>query len=365
MKHKLINRVINKDFTPTLAFIFLSVTYDVDVLAQRLKKYDFIIIGSTTVGEIFADKALGVHVQEKSISSLLVNLDSRGFALKIKKLKNQDAFVLGKKISKWAKSKFSNPAILTLTSGLHFNNESYIKGLQTKVSSIFGAAAGDDRFFKGTFVFSQGKVIEEGALALVFDQNRVEILTSRGFGWSGIGTQRVVTKSEENLVYTIDDKPAINFYQDYLHITQKDMPNMGADYPLEVELRNGEVIYRAAIHINEEDGSLIFAGHVEEGSKVRISAPIGVMVIDEVSKSVQCTYRSNEEYRADFTLVFPCAAHKALLGSVGIKEIEAVHKVTKESPLIGFYAYGEIASSSGENAFHNETFVTIQLRERK
>jgi len=376
MKHKIINTYsikklieliddsILNNFTPTLAFFYVSIEYDIEKLVQKLKKYQFIVVGSTTVGEIYADTQLGVNTKDKSITCMLTNMDESAFVIKLKEIKDDNFFELGKKIGKWMDKKISNPALLTITAGLHFNNESYIEGIQTKNQHFFGAAAGDDRYFKGTYVFSQKKLIKEGVLALAIDRDKIDILTSRGFGWSGIGTQRVVTKSEQNIVYTIDDKPAIEFYKDYLNITPEDMPDMGADYPMEVVLADGQIVYRAAIHIND-DGSLLFAGHVKEGSKVRISAPIGEMVIDDIEKSVEQTYVNNETYKADLTLVFPCAAHKALLGSFGVREIEAVHTATKKAPLIGFYAYGEIASSKQSNAFHNETFVTVQLREKQ
>ena len=354
---------IQNNFMPTLVFVYLSVEYDIEYLIEKLKKYTFIIVGSTTVGEIYADSIVGVNSKDKSITCMLVDIDKSAMIIKLKETKDKDFFKFGKKIGKWLNKKFSNPALLTITAGLHFNNESYIEGIQTKNQYFFGAVAGDDRYFKGTYVFSQEKLIKEGILALALDRDKIDILTSRGFGWSGIGTQRVVTKSKQNIVYTIDDKPAIKFYKDYLNITPNDMPDMGADYPMEVVLEDGQIVYRAVIHINE-DGSLLCAGHVKEGSKVRISAPIGVAVIDDIAKSVKSTYKNNETYNADLTLVFPCAAHKALLGSYGIKEIEAVYSASKNAPLIGFYAYGEIASSKESNAFHNETFVTVQLREK-
>lgn len=375
MKHNLINvfsiddlikkidKNIKKSFKPTLAFIYVSVEYDIESLVEKLEKYKFIIIGSTTVGEIYSNSTLGVHTKDKSITCMLTDLEKSAFKIKLQDMTADSPFEFGKEIAKWVSKSFSNSGLLTITSGLNFNNESYINGLQTEIEYFFGAVAGDDRYFKGTYVFSNKKIISNGVLGLAIDRDKIDIVSARGFGWSGIGTQRIVTKSNDNLVYTIDDKPALEFYKDYLNITSEDMPNMGADYPMEVLLKNGQIVYRAAININK-DGSLFFAGHVPEGSKVRISAPIGKLVIDEVKKSIAESLAKRENYIADLVLVFPCAAHKALLGSFGIDEIKAVNEITRNSPLIGFYAYGEIVSSEESNAFHNETFVTVQLREK-
>jgi len=357
------NNILN-NFTPTLAFIYSSVYYNIPILAKKLQKYNFFIVGASTVGEIYADNNI-TEVKDETITCMLVELDKSAFALKVKNLnKSEDYYKLGVKMATWSRKQFSNPAILTITSGLYFDNDTYLKGLQTRVDYLFGAAAGDDNLFKNTYTFSQKKTTLSGALVLAIDRDKIDIVSSRGFGWSGIGTQRVVTKSIKNIVYTIDDKPAVTFYKEYLNITQDDMPGMGVDYPLEVQHLNGQVVYRAAVYINQKDGSLIFSGHVEENSKVRISAPIGEQVIEHVEKSVLNSLSEKENFKADITLVFPCAAHKNLLGSYGKKEIEAVYSASKNAPLIGFYAYGEIASSKESNAFHNETFVTVQLREK-
>jgi len=376
MNHKLISitniddllqkmdEVIENEFIPTLAFVYASVDCQIPSLFTALQKYSFEIVGASTVGEIYASEEMGVKVKDYSIVCMLIDMDRRYFSLRIENIQEEKFYALGKSMGTWARSKFENPALLTLTSGLMFDNETFIEGIQTKVTHLFGAAAGDDRTYQGTYIFSNKKLSTNGAIVLAFDEDKIEIINTRGFGWSGIGTQRVVTSSVKNVVFTIDDKPAINFYKDYLNITANDMPDMGAFYPLEVMLSNGQIVYRAAIFINEEDGSLVFAGHVKEGSKVRISAPMGERVIEEVEKGIVKALEEDATFKADLTLIFPCAAHKKLLGSYGIQEIESVYHATQKAPLIGFYAYGEISSFTKNNAFHNETFVTVQLRER-
>jgi len=354
---------IKNSFTPTLAFMYISIDYDIKQLVKEISKYKFIIVGSSSSGEIYADSKIGVHTKNGTLTCMLVNMDASAFSIKLKKNKDNDFVNLGRKIGKWVDEKFLNASLLTITAGLDFDNESYLKGIQSKHKDIFGGAAADDRKFKGTYVFSQNKIVRDGLLALAIDKNKIEIVPSQGFGWTGIGIQRVVTKSKKNLVYTIDDKPAIEFYTEYLNITSDDMPCMGIDFPMEVISQDGEIVNRAVVDINK-DGSLLCAGHVKEGSRVKISIPIGLKVIDNVIESIQETL-SIKNITSDLVLVFPCTAHNELFGSLGIEEIESVFNITKKRPLIGFYTYGEFSSFSSSSAFHNETFVTIQMREKK
>jgi hypothetical protein len=251
--------------------------------------------------------------------------------------------------------------LLSITAGLDFDNESYVQGIQENHADIFGGTAADDRKFKGTYVFSRNKIVKDGVLALAIDKDKIEITPSQGFGWSGIGIQRVVTKSDKNIVYTIDDKPAIEFYTEYLNITSDDMPCMGIDFPMEVISQDGEVVNRAVLDINS-DGSLLCAGHVNEGSRVKISIPVGLKVIDNVVDSIE---KMGDNHSADLTLLFPCTAHKELFGTSGVNEIEAVFNITQKRPLVGFYTYGEFSSFYSSSVFHNETFVTIQMKEKR
>jgi hypothetical protein len=357
---KEIDKSIRDNFNPTLAFMYVSIEHDIEQLVNKLAKYKFIVVGSSTAGEIYADSRVGVNTKERTLTCMLTDMDASAFSIKLKKNKDDDFFNLGKKIGTWVNKTFDNASLLTITAGLDFDNESYANGIQEKHKDIFGATAADDRKFKDTYVFSQRKLVKDGVLALVIDKDKIEILLSQGFGWSGIGIQRVVTKSVKNIVYTIDDKPAIEFYTEYLNITSEDMPGMGIDFPMEVISQDEEIVNRAVLDINE-DGSLLCAGHVKEGSRVKISIPIGLKVIDNVVDSI----RELSDVNSDLTLLFPCTAHKELLGTLDISEIESIFNRINRTPLIGFYTYGEFSSFYTSSAFHNETFLTIQMREKR
>ena len=360
-----INNAIQHDFIPTLAFIFTSVNYDLEALNHQLSQYDFLIVGATTEGEIYADELHGVHTKEDTITCMLLNINSKFICLKTFTPQNNKYFDLGMDTSKWALSNFTNPVLITITAGLTFDNESYLQGIQKYVSHIFGAVAADSRKLENTYVFSGKKLISSGSIVLAIDQEHIEIINSLGFGWSGIGSQRVITKSHNNIVYTIDDKPALEFYKNYLHLTHADMPHRGGDYPLEIELSSGQIFYRAPLVMNDKDGSLMFAGHVEENSKVRISAPIGINLVNHIVKNIELSLKPNQLFTSDFTLVFPCASHKKILGSYNDLEIHEVYKAIQKRPLIGFYAYGEISSLSHQDiALNNQSFITLQIKEK-
>ena len=360
-----IDRAIERDIEPTVAFIYVSPKYNIRKLVAELNKYPFLVVGSTTVGEIFANEEYGAREKEESMVCMLLDIDSSALSLKLLQVEGEDYYNAGKEVSVWAKKEFSNVALITITSGLNFDNDAYTQGLtENGIEYAFGGSAGDDLILKDTFVFSKDNFSNHGVVSLALNLDKIEIAGARAFGWEGIGRERIISKAYKNIVYEIDGKPAINFYKKYLNITNNDMPQVGIEYPLEVTMRSGLVCYRAVLEINEDDGSLIFAGHVEEKSKVRLASAKGREIIHYVEDSISDLMKNQIDFEPEIALVFPCCSRKQVLGDLAIKEIEATYK-NINVPLIGFYAYGEIGAFPNGYAFQNETFVTALLREKE
>ncbi len=364
----LIDRVdmtMEKGMTPTVAFIYVSPKYNVRKLVTELNKYPFLVVGATTVGEIFANEEYGAREREESIVCMLLDIDSSALSLRLFQVEGENYYKAGEDVTVWAKNIFSNVGLITITSGLSFDNDAYTQGLiENGIEYAFGGSAGDDLLLKDTFVFSKDNFSNHGVISLALDLDKIEIAGARAFGWEGIGRERIVTKAYKNIVYEIDGKPAINFYKKYLNITNEDMPQVGIEYPLEVTMRGGLICYRAVLEINEDDGSLIFAGHVQEKSKVRLASAKGREIVNYVEDSISDLMNNQIDFEPEVALVFPCCSRKQVLGDLAIKEIEAIYRNIKV-PLIGFYAYGEICAFPNVYAFQNETFVTALLKEKE
>ena len=69
--------------------------------------------------------------------------------------------------------------------------------------------------------------------------------------------------------------------------------NLGAYYPLQLEREDAPPVMRTAMFGNFEDRSLICAGNVPQGAKVRFSLPPDFDVIDTVV--AECNDLKNEE----------------------------------------------------------------------
>ena len=111
-----------------------------------------------------------------------------------------------------------------------------------------------------------------------------------------------------------------------------------------------------------EDKSIIYAGSVPEGAKVRFSMPPGSEIIDHAIE--QMSEFNQQIPKSDAIVLFSCKARHMVLGPMVEDEISAVHKLW-EVPLVGFFSYGEIGPlPQGQCDFHNETLVAALIHEK-
>jgi len=235
--------------------------------------------------------------------------------------------------------------------------------------SIFGGLAGDDFTLTGNYVFTNGNESGSGVITVVLDMDKVNVQGFATSGWKPVGTVRTITKSEGNVVYTIDDGPALDMVVRFMGVPknideQKDvLVAIGSEYPIQLQRDDGPPVIRAPLFANKTDHSFVCAGSVPQGAKVRFSMPpdfdIVQAVIDE-SAELQRT----EQPVADALIMFSCMCRHLSLGPLVAEEIQGVKDVWG-SPMAGFFSYGEIGRSKrGRHEFHNNTCSLVTLRER-
>jgi hypothetical protein len=61
-------------------------------------------------------------------------------------------------------------------------------------------------------------------------------------------------------------------------------------------------------------------------------------------------------------VAFDCIARRGVLGEEGIRtEVERIGQIADDTPVAGFYTYGEIARTQGVSGFHNQTLVVLAV----
>ncbi|BCD61020.1 MULTISPECIES: FIST N-terminal domain-containing protein [unclassified Nitratiruptor] len=326
-----------------------------DLLVSLLP--DATIVGSTTAGEIVDSK-----IYEKNVALSFTNMEHtfiKSDIVTYDQFSSDNPHYEGGMYFKKRLVTSDTKFILLLADGMRTNGEELVKGFgnETKVV-IGGGLAGDYGQLQNTYVFCKNRVIENGAVAVAFDSKELQVFNYYTTGWKPIGRSFVVTKSTGNIVYELDGEPIYEIYERYLgKEIAKNLPDSAIEFPLMVE-KDGKYIARAALAMNE-DGTLVFAGNVPEGSCVRFGFGNTLLILDTAGKLFH-----NEMFQKRFEslFIFSCVARKRYLGDLVHEEIIPFKRV---SPNIGFFTYGEFVTMKDGHELLNESLTLIAASERE
>ena len=356
-----------RGFKPTLAIVFISVKQDSKAVCRLLNDEGIQIFGSTTSGEFISPEIL-----EGGIVIMLLDMNPEYFKVLFMETGEQTTLENAKHVGLAGKNNFTNPAFIIASGWLTQDGENIVEGITNGFGAdvtIFGGMAGDDLVLDGPLVFTNNQISSKGLLALIIDEDKIQINGIATCGWKPIGTTKTITKSEGNIVYTIDDKPALDMILKYLGVDydfdsgKEIVTQLGALYPLQMEREGVAPVMRTAMFANRIDRSLICAGNVPQGAKVRFSLPPDFDVIDTVV--AECTdLKDEKQNEADAVIMFSCISRYLSFGVMTSEEIERVANVWN-APLIGFFSYGEFGKSkNGKHEFHNNTCCVVVLKEK-
>jgi len=222
-----VENTLTNGFKPTLAVVFLSVKQERKAISRFLDEKGIQIFGATTAGE-FIDG----EVEGGCIAMLLLDMNPAWFKIELLETSQETAFDDARKLATSGKEVFTNPAFIIANSGVSMDGEPFVEGIthefeksstpEGKEVTIFGGKAGDDLELKSTFVFTNGKNKDSALVALIIDEDKIDVKGIATCGWKAIGTTKTVTKSEGKTVYTIDDKPALDILMNYLGVDIKE-----------------------------------------------------------------------------------------------------------------------------------------------
>lgn len=354
-------------FKPTLAICFISKSRDRKAISELLDKEGIAIFGCTTNGE-FIDEV----TEKESAAILLLNMNKNHFQIYFEEYPGKNYREVAKGIAQKAKAKFSVPAFLVGISNAAADGEEILRGIEDVAGpevNVFGGAAGDDYAFSETFVFTNGKDSGHAMVCIAVDESKVEIKGIATCGWKPVGTEKTVTKSEGNHVYTVEDMPVLDLTAKYGGIENVTPENsnllveIAANFPLQLQRQKGDPVMRPGLVIDWNDRSYYTSGSVPQGSKVKFSLPPDFDVMEKVIKGVQ-NLKSTEMPDADALVVFSCAGRILSLGPLMSKELEGVKNVWNV-PMAGMFSNAELGRATGGNLeMHNLTTCCIALKEK-
>jgi hypothetical protein len=366
IKSALINSMAD-GFKPTLAIVFLSVSQDRKAICEILDAENIAIFGATTSGE-FIDEV----TEKGSAVILLMDMKKTHFRIYLEDYPERNYRDVAKGIAQKAKSEFTNPAFLISGSHMETDAEQLLFGFEDVVGkevNVYGGMASDDYTFTEQFVFTNGRESKQGIIALALDEDKIIIKGKATCGWKAVGTEKTVTKSEANHVYTVDDVPVLDLTAKYGGLQNVSPENSGllleiaANLPLQLQREKGDPVMRPGLVIDWNDRSYICSGSVPQGSKVRFSIPPDFDVMEKVIEGIE-ELKASEMPEADAVVIFSCAGRILAFGPMMNMEIEGVRKIWNV-PMAGMFSNAELGRATGGNLeMHNLTTCCVALKEK-
>lgn len=256
--------------------------------------------------------------------------------------------------------------VFVVSEGSFINGSDLIKGMNSAMDDnvlITGGLCGDDARFESTLSSYNENPKQGEIVAIGFYGEELEVSFSIYGGWTPFGPERTVTKSEGNILYELDNMPALDLYKKYLGEKSKELPGSALLYPLKVKTTDErQSIVRSILNINEEDNAMIMAGNIPENSKVQLM----MTNVDHIANASERAAVQAKEFRknkAELAILVSCIGRKLVLDQRVEEEVEEVVEVVDaDTAICGFYSYGEIAPFHGETScqLHNQT-MTITL----
>ena len=354
-------------YSPTLALIFLSVKQDHIAICELFSAKGIAVYGSTTNGE-FTEQG----ITKEGIAVLLMDVNPAYFVIQLSEYPDRNFREITKEMAERALKKFAHPSFLIAGSHLETDAEELLHGFEDiigKQVNVYGGMAGDDYQFSNQYVFTNKQSSDRGIVALVLDEDKLVIKGRATCGWKPMGTEKTVTRSEGNRVYTIENISPLAMTKKYSGLENLTPENetIGIDiatsFPLQLQREHGDPVMRPGLVVNWEDGSFICSGSVPEGAKVRFSLPPDFDVIEKVIEG--CLVMKAEQMpEADALILFSCAGRLVALGPMMSEELEGVRKVW-DVPMAGMFSNAELArATNGNLEMHNLTTCCVAIKEK-
>lgn len=324
------------------------------------------VIGCSTAGEIATDGP-------SDASIVVVALGGDGFSVATASSgdASQHLRTAGEEVAK-AMSQVDDKehkVMLLLTDGLAGDQQEIVRGAYSVLGAgvpLVGGCAGDDLKMIGTMQFHGNQVLRDSVVGAALASD-APLGIGVHHGWETVGDPMLVTRSADNRVYTLDDKPALDFYLDKMDAPEDVRTDPAAftrfasTHPLGLMRRSGEPQVRFIAEANFEDRSIGCIAEVPQGAMVWFMEGDHVSVLDATDAACKDALENLGSSPLG-VLAFDCIARRGVLGEEGIKtEIDRIAEHAHGAPVAGFYTYGEIARTKGISGFHNQTLVVLAV----
>jgi len=324
------------------------------------------IVGCSSGGEI-----LDKNVFDQSIVSIGLIFDSTTIKVTCASLKEaNESLSVGTKLGEKIKGQ-SLKTVYVLSDGLNINGSELVKGIAQVVGKgipINGGLAGDNDRFQKTLVGCNNAPVSNQVAAIGFYGNSLNVGHGSIGGWDPFGPERIITKSKGNVLYELDNKPALSLYKQYLGEHANELPSSALLFPLTIRYNSSDksTLVRTILSVDEKEQTMTFAGNIPEGGVAQLMHGNFSHLVEGASEAAQNANFKEPQKGDRLAILVSCIGRKLLMGQNIGDEVEAISEVFGQGvDQVGFYSYGEISPMKNSSVceLHNQTMTVTTFEE--
>lgn len=321
------------------------------------------VLLASTAGEI-----TDMEVTDHCISVTAIAFERSHIAGTTTSVRNQwESFAAGRQLAQRLRAP-GLVHVFAISDGQLVNGTELARGFNETLPAgvtLTGGLAGDGERFERTVV-GLDEVPDSGRIAAVgFYGAHLKVGFGSSGGWTEFGPERVVTAADGNILFQLDGQPALDVYRQQLgKAAAAALPASALSFPLSVAPPGVHAsVMRAVLAVDDGIRSLMFAGDIPVGSRVRF---MQASHADLMAGAADAAHQSRLEAAADLAICVSCVGRRVVLGERTADEIKSVRRVVGAKPVIaGFYSYGELAPAGTAVGcqLHNQTMTITTLQE--
>ena len=262
-------------------------------------------------------------------------------------------------------------AVLVFGPGVRINGSALVDGISSIIGHgipITGGLAGDGGAFRETFTLGQDGIANDRVVAVGLCGDSLRFGHGSFGGWAPFGPARKVTRCQGNVLYELDDEPALDIYKRYLGDHARNLPASGLLFPFAMlgEEHNAVGLIRTILGIDEAEGSMILAGEINPDGYLRLMHASTDKLVNGAEAAAAAASAMFESAGEKLAILVSCVGRKLVMGNQVDEEVEAVGEVFHhQAVLTGFYSYGEISpfTPGASCKLHNQTMTITCLGE--
>ncbi|MCB0414150.1 MAG: FIST C-terminal domain-containing protein [Bdellovibrionales bacterium] len=328
-----------------LCVLFISNSYDMEGLSEYVREYfGENVIACTTAGEICSEgygentiSGMAFHGENFVIDTVdFKDLKESCDFGKISALKET---YLNIKDQHLKQIKDGKSFSLLLVDGLSVKEEQLAGIIASSIEDtpLIGGSAGDGLAFQKTYVFIDGKFVQNAAtLTFITTNLPFEIFKIQHF--KETDKKFVITESdpETRTVLEIDGEPAAEAYSKMLGVDISDFTaNTFSENPLMLKI--GDDYFVRSIQKVNEDKSLTFYCAIDDGLVLTLGSRKNIVEnLDRLFTSLK-----GKLGEVNQSLLFECILRKLEVNSLSPKEREKSMELLRSNNAMGFHTYGE------------------------